>query len=121
MKHKVIWLDDIRNPFEIKWTTLIFDNIPIKNISNIKIIWLKNYDEFENFIKNEYPYMIFFDHDLGAMKTGYDAAKLLVNKCLDDNTNLPFWYIQSSNPPGKKNINKLLTNFKKFNDVRKKG
>jgi hypothetical protein len=63
-----------------------------------------------------------FDHDLGDVdekmihqeKTGYDAAKYLVDYCLDNSLTLPNFFVHSQNDVGNENITKLLLNFKKF-------
>ena len=47
-----------------------------------------------------------------GIKDGYDCAKWLVEYCIDYNKELPLYNIQSANPVGKENIDKLLKNFK---------
>ena len=108
----LLWLDDYRNPYNINEEWLIFS--PIKNPNTI---WVKNYNEFINWILiNGLPDAICFDHDLGSNETtGYDCAKWLVEYCIDNNKSLPEYAIQSANPVGRENINNLLTNFNKFN------
>lgn len=124
---KLLWLDDIRDPYENGW--LIFSPIP-----QTEVIWVKSYDEFtEWIINNGLPDGICFDHDLGLQNhidrtkkgmskrksrplkqlefTGYDCAKWLVNYCMDNNHKLPKYNIQSSNPVGKENIDGLLKSF----------
>lgn len=115
MNNVLIWLDDIRDPF---------DNIKYyKDIPDISIIkWIKTYNEFINYINNNgIPYAICFDHDLGDFnnndydKTGYDCAKYLVDYCLNNCLYIPKYYnIQSSNPVGKQNIINILENYHKF-------
>lgn len=125
---KLLWLDDIRNPFENDW--LGFS--PIEQ--PFEVSWVKSYQDFcEWIIKNGLPDAICFDHDLGMEvaiearskgmskrksrqlkqqeKTGYDCAKWLVEYCLDNNFQVPKWNIQSANPVGKDNINGLLQSF----------
>lgn len=128
---KLIWLDDIRDPFKDEW--LKFS--PIEQ--PFDVIWLTSYNDFCKWIQ-EYglPDAICFDHDLGMEvalqarktgmskrksrqlkqqeKTGYDCAKWLVGYCLDNKLYLPKYNIQSANPVGKENIDKLLINFNKF-------
>jgi len=65
------------------------------------------------------PDGICFDHDLGlegstVEKNGYDCAKWLVEYCLDMDKNFPPYAIQSANPVGKENIDKLLKSFISF-------
>lgn len=126
----LIWLDDIRNPFENDW--LAFS--PIEQ--PFDVVWVKSYNEFVDYIqKNGLPDGICFDHDLGfdikqsmreqgvskrksrklyrdlKEKNGYDCAKWLVNYCIDRDLNLPKYNIQSANPVGKVNIDGLLKSF----------
>jgi hypothetical protein len=109
----LLWLDDVRDPNTNDW--LVFS--PIE--SPYKVHWVKDYGEFVDWIvSNGLPSAICFDHDLGDTDdlTGYDAAKWLVNYCIDNNKELPKYNIQSANPVGKDNINGLLNNFNlKFN------
>jgi hypothetical protein len=125
---KLLWLDDIRNPLDSNWLTYS----PIQQ--PFQTVWVKSYQEFTNWIKfNGLPDAICFDHDLGMEvalnaresgmskrkarllkqeeKTGYHCAKWLVDYCLDNNCKLPLYNIQSANPVGKENIDKLLQNF----------
>lgn len=45
----------------------------------------KNYNEFCNSITEKgLPCSIWFDHDLGQEKSGYDCAKWLVQYCIDN-------------------------------------
>lgn len=55
---KILWLDDLRNPSESQWKQLLPEG-------DREVIWVKNYDEFVNWIEtNGLPYFISFDHDL---------------------------------------------------------
>jgi hypothetical protein len=124
----LLWLDDIRNPHEDDW--LIFSPIENPNVT-----WVKSYKEFVTWIEFfGLPDGICFDHDLGdnfeirtntdvddwfdieenREYTGYDCAKWLVNYCLDNGLDLPLYNIQSANPVGKENINRLLKQFKNY-------
>lgn len=138
MKNKgtLLWLDDVRNPFENHWVVTFS---PILNEDLKHIEWVKSYNEFINWIKNnELPEAICFDHDLGMdvsldarskgmtkkksrllkqkEKTGFDCAKWLVDYCLDNNKSLPLYNIQSANPVGKANIDSLLLNYQRTKD-----
>lgn len=124
---KLLWLDDIRNPFENNW--LVFSPI-----EHTEVIWVKSYNEFKDWIEeNGLPEGICFDHDLGLdevhekksmskrslkkfrktpeYKTGFDCAKYLVEYCLDRNIMIPKYNIQSANQVGKENIDSLLKNY----------
>ncbi len=132
---KLLWLDDYRNPFDIKTDWMIFSPIG----RDVEIHWVKNYQEFVDWItENDLPDGICFDHDLAEEhyrlsmynpdghysgyytdgtfleKTGYDCAKWLVDFCLDKNRQLPSYNIQSANPCGRENINGLLKNYIMF-------
>lgn len=108
---KLLWLDDYRNPHEIKdgikhW--LVFSPIEYP----YDIVWVKSYKEFTAWInENGLPNAICFDHDLGLYESGYDCAKWLVEYCLDRNLKIPTYNIQSANPVGKSNINGILQSF----------
>ena len=110
---KLLWLDDIRNPFESNWVQRF------SPISNPEVIWVNSYTEFTNYIiQNGLPDAICFDHDLGDIseneKTGYDCAKYIVDYCLDNDLDIPKFNIQSDNGPGGDNIRMLLNNYHKF-------
>ena len=138
MKNKgtLLWLDDVRNPFKNHWVVTFS---PILNEDLKHIEWVKSYNEFINWIKNnELPEAICFDHDFGMdvsldarskgmtkkksrllkqkEKTGFDCAKWLVDYCLDNNKSLPLYNIQSANPVGKANIDSLLLNYQRTKD-----
>ena len=102
---KLIWLDDCRDPNQNDW--LVFSPIG----RNCKVVWLRSLMEFTNYI--DYfglPDAISFDHDLDEFGTGYDAAKWLVDYCIDNECELPIFACHSANPTGKENILRLLTN-----------
>lgn len=69
------------------------------------------------------PAFISFDHDLGEnVPTGFDFAKWLVNRHLDEIEAFPssFKYeVHSANPPGAANIRGLLENFLQFIAIEK--
>lgn len=106
---------------------------------------VRNYDEFVSYIKRNYkkghfPKFISFDHDLAAEhyaprehwsekydawatsqefkeKTGMECAKWLVDFCIDNEIELPDFMVHSMNPAGAENIQSLLDNFKKHQEV----
>ncbi len=121
---KLLWLDDIRNPFIEDW---LMQYAPQFTYGEREIIWIKSYKEFVEWIKeNGLPYMIAFDHDLGEdvakekvargmskrqariqkreTMSGFDCAKWLVEYCINVKVELPQWTIQSANPVGRDNI-----------------
>ncbi len=126
---KLLWLDDYRNPMEGQW--LVFSPITLEDL---EVFWVKSYKEFTDWItENGLPDAICFDHDLADIhykfkdlddyeklmlendqdveKTGYDCAKWLVEYCMENKLKLPLYNIQSANPVGKENIDKLLKNY----------
>ena len=124
----LLWLDDIRDPTNEQWNNYIA--VHIGNPSNMQIFWVKNFNEFKLHIEvNGVPDYICFDHDLSIFDivvdekgnkkyremtsefTGYDAAKYLVNYCIDNKLQLPKWHVHSANPVGKENIIKYLKNY----------
>ena len=117
MAKKILWLDDYRNPND--WMDYVKMVCPIMVKEPCTIVWVKSYDEFVEYITNRgLPDAIGFDHDLAdegsSEKTGYDAAKFLVDYCLENNTDLPEFGSQSANPAGRENILNLLNNFKRY-------
>lgn len=131
---KLLWLDDIRNPFIADW---LMQYVPEFDEDRDNVVWVKNYDDFVDWIEeNGLPYIIAFDHDLGedeakervlfgmnkkkariikkGTPSGFDAAKWLVDYCIDNDLDLPKWDIQSANPVGRDNINGILSNYRNF-------
>lgn len=116
----ILWLDDIRDPFVIKkWIDIIQylkeEYLEIED-NSCEVIWVKTQKEFENYIKeNGLPNLISFDNDLGIGNgEGYDCAKWLVVYCMENNKELPQWFVHSSNPVASENINQLLLNYNKY-------
>ena len=108
----LIWLDDMRNPNDPQWKAWLDTWSPIGRIG-VDIVWLKSFKEFKLYLlANSWPDAICYDHDLGEGPSGYDAAKYIIDRCMDDDLPLPLFCSQSSNLVGKENIITLLTNFK---------
>ena len=125
---KLLWLDDIRNPFIADW---LMQYAPQFAYGEGETIWVKSYSEFVDWINiNGLPYMIAFDHDLADVKaiegsdlvlatdfekekSGFECAKWLVQYCINNKADLPQWTVQSANPVGRDNINGLLNNYRK--------
>ena len=113
MHKTLIWLDDERNPNDPQWKEWQVRWSPIGHIG-VDVVWLKSFKEFKLYLlSNPWPDGICFDHDLGEGPSGYDAAKYIIDRCMDDDLPLPLFWSQSSNPAGKENIIRLLTNFGK--------
>lgn len=99
----LLWVDDARNPMEDDWM----------NFRNCKVIWAQSYQEAIDFLEKEWPDAICLDHDLGEEKSGYDIAKYIVDRCIDEGKKLPEFASQSANPVGRENIITLLSNYKR--------
>ncbi len=132
---KLLWLDDIRNPFLNEEGKVPTD----KNGEYYNINWVLNYEQFVKWIELfGLPDAISFDHDLAdehytpkyfwdnyeeskkfqewrsqsyQEKTGMDCAKWLVDYCMDNEKKLPKIFVHSANPVGADNIKGLLDNF----------
>lgn len=98
-------------------------------------IIVRNYNQFVDWlIRNGLPDLVSFDHDLADIhyteeyqdnrliakysevtseKTGYHAAKYLIDYCIEKKQPLPKFFVHSMNPVGTENITKLLENYKK--------
>lgn len=111
---RILWLDDIRDPFSNTYKAFILKALGISSYPNAThITWVKNYVGFCYAIENEDMYdVIFFDHDLGNGESGKDCANFLVEYCMDNNLDVPQCYSQSSNPVGRENILSYIENYK---------
>jgi hypothetical protein len=109
-----LFLDDVRIPTQVTWVDL-----PINQHYTI----VRNYNEFVDLITlRGLPKFVSYDHDLAdshygdglrgdninynkyVEKTGYDAAKWLVNECMKKGVKHPPYVVHSMNPVGKQNI-----------------
>lgn len=124
----LLFLDDIREP------SLIYGEP-----EDVQFHLVRDFEEFKKWIlTNGFPDIISFDHDLGldqfqkhrdkgmskrafkrlravgTFPSGMDAAKWLVDYCLDNGLSLPEWRVHSANPAGAENIKGLLAGFDKF-------
>ena len=103
----LLWVDDARNPMEDDWLNFS----PIGR--NCLVIWAQSYQEAIQFLEKDWPDAICLDHDLGEEKSGYDIAKYIVDRCIDEGKKLPEFASQSANPVGRENIITLLSNYKR--------
>lgn len=137
MNKTLLWLDDIRNPFDDNWLyDYAIEYVVYKIKDDISVVWVKSFVEFKDWIETYgLPTLIGFDHDLGEdiakemvasgmnkkkarlikkeAPSGYDAAKWLVEYCADNHKPIPEYFIQSANPVGIVNIETYLGNAKK--------
>ena len=122
MKKRLLWLDNIRNPFKehrasVQYVCYEFLDIEPKDVENsVEITWVKTQPEFEKYIiQNGLPDFISFDNDLGIGNgEGYSCAKFVIDYCLNYNMYLPEYYVHSMNPVARDNINNLFENFKEI-------
>lgn len=127
MKKNKVFLDDVRNPYCVFKNTIL----PIYEHDEDWVI-IRSYDDFVSYLNNnDIPEVVSFDHDLSydaylpqnqegeidydslEEKTGYDAAKILVEYCLNKGVDIPMYYVHSANPVGAENIKYYLENAKK--------
>ena len=119
-----IFLDDIRVPTDVTWA-----NIPADQHYSL----VRSYKEFVDLItlRREVPKFVCYDHDLADThyghglnnneipyesykeKTGYDAAKWLVNYCMERGIKHPPYVVHSMNPIGKQNIESYINSYNK--------
>lgn len=102
----LLWIDDIRNPFD-GWAERYAPFRPDE------IVWAKNYDDVMAFLKEKgCPDEVCFDHDLGETgeneRNGMTCAKAIIHYCIDHNIDAPAYNIQSSNPVGRDNIRSII-------------
>lgn len=107
MKH-LLWVDDCRNPYEA-------DRLNVSPIAPpFEVYWAQSYDDAIGYLEQQWPDVVCLDHDLGGERTGYDIAKQIVNRCMDEGLPLPAYASQSDNPAGRENIMRLLDNYQRF-------
>jgi len=115
---KYLFLDDERMPRDVTW-------ILIGGVGSWGADWqiVRSLQEAKEWVlKNGFPDVISFDHDLGMEhyagnyndgKTGFDFAKWLVEYDMDTNS-MPagFSYtVHSKNPIGSENIRELIDGY----------
>lgn len=93
---KLLYVDDIRKPNIIRYSTYSYE-----------IIVSRNYDDAINMLNICKFNAIDLDHDLGEEKTGYDICKYII----ENNIKLDRVYIHTSNPVGRDNMKHLLERY----------
>ena len=115
---KYLFLDDERMPNTVTW-------ILIGGVGSWGADWqiVRSFQEAKEWVlKNGFPDVISFDHDLGLAhyggdysdgSTGYDFAKWLVEYDMDTNTMPSSFHftVHSKNPIGAENIRELLDSY----------
>lgn len=111
MKTILIWLDDIRDPKEY-----LFPRVYM----SCEVIWVGTYEQFIRAYDeyHEMDLMISLDHDLGEEKSGYDCLKYIAERCMENDTDLPYIEIHSANPVGRRNMEDYI---KSYNKIRNYG
>lgn len=115
---KYLFLDDERMPEDVTW-------LLIGGVGHLGADWkiVRSLQEAKEWVlKNGFPDVISFDHDLGDIhyvgdysdgNTGYDFAKWLVEFDLDNDA-MPKSFkftVHSKNPTGAENIRRLMENY----------
>ena len=112
-----LMLDDIRSMSDVRKYT------KLPAVPNEHWVVVRSYNEFVDTINTlGLPTFVSFDHDIASShyghglqgddipydsyteKTGYDAAKWLVDYCMKKGVKHPPYVVHSMNPVGKKNI-----------------
>ena len=136
-----LFLDDIRDPVHCLnyKTNYMPDNRRVYSMEDWIIV--RNYSEFVNMVKTKFedgkfPGLISFDHDLaaehyqtdfkdfelftadqlGVEETGSDCAKFIVQFCLNNNLELPSYYVHSANPSGRQRIHEDLQDYYRYKE-----
>jgi len=133
MRKYNLFLDDERTPKCVTWI----------EIPDVEWKVVRSYKDFTETIKKEgLPQIVSLDHDLSnqhyqeftrmvkesnttgnepkirynlfSEKTGYDAAKWLVDYCIDHDLDLPEYIVHTMNPVGWANIKSILDSYKKY-------
>jgi len=118
-----LFLDDLRIPTHVTWV-----NVPKDQHYSV----VRNYQEFVDIITlRGLPKFVCYDHDLNDVhyghglqgddipydsyteKTGYDAAKWLVDYCMKTSVKHPPYVVHSMNPIGKCNIESYIESYNK--------
>jgi len=115
-----IYLDDIRTPLETDWVICrnyeeFVQKVSDTGLENIELISLDHdlgqtaiREYFKNTSKN---YVI--DYNNIHEKTGYDCAKWIVNKSMEEDIDLPTITVHSANPVGSANMMGYINNYLK--------
>lgn len=134
-----LFLDDIRNPelcLNYK-TEYMPENRSVYSLEQWVVV--RNYPEFvevikKNFGEGKFPGLISFDHDLadahyatpfedfslftseqlGVEETGSDCARFIVQFCLDQDLDLPKYYVHSANPDGRRRIHMDMQDYYRY-------
>lgn len=115
-----VYLDDIRTPIDTDWVICRnyeefvekVDNIGLENIDTISLDHDLGQTSIREYFKNTSKNYV-IDYNNIHEKTGYDCAKWLVNKSIEDDIELPPITTHSANPVGAANIMGYINNYLK--------
>jgi 5-formaminoimidazole-4-carboxamide-1-beta-D-ribofuranosyl 5'-monophosphate synthetase len=115
-----VYLDDIRTPIDTDWVVCRnyddfvkkVDEIGLDNISTISLDHDLGETAIREYFKNVTNNYI-LDYSNIHEKTGYDCAKWLVNKSIEEDIELPQITTHSANPIGSANIMGYINNYLK--------
>lgn len=115
-----VYLDDIRTPVDADWIVCRnydefvkkVDEIGLDNISTISLDHDLGETAIREYFKNVTNNYV-LDYNNIHEKTGYDCAKWLVDKSMEDNIDLPQITTHSANPIGSANIMGYINNYLK--------
>jgi len=135
-----LFLDDIRFPEDCTYYKT--KGMPSNRAIYTQEEWyiVRSYKEFvdkitKEFIDGKFPAIVSFDHDLADIhydpatwtesfvyheETGKDAAKWLVQFCIDNDIDLPECWVHSMNPIGGEGIMKTLNDWNVYQERFKK-
>ena len=127
MAHKRLFLDDVRNPTDVKWVSLPLGPWDI----------VRSYAEFVKYIEeNGVPNFFAIDHDLEDFhyahnsdrkslemleRTGLSCVKHLCFICDQQGIDFPEFAVHSLNSDGKKNIESYIFSWRKSKKYESKG
>jgi hypothetical protein len=120
MKHR-IYLDDVRTPIDKDWIVVrnyeeFIQKVTTIGLENIELISL-DHDLGDSAMK-EWHYGVVKNYSINydniTEKTGYDAAKWLVNRWIEGQT-VCLVYTHSANAVGSANIMGYINNYKHIN------
>ena len=120
MEKTWLYLDDVRTPLDEGWNVVrdydeFVGAITLVGLENVEVISLDHDlgdSAMSEYYNNAKPNFI-LDYNNITEKTGYDAAKWLVNHSIETGIPLPRVYVHSSNPIGAHNIMGYINNYLK--------
>ena len=105
---KVLFLDDLR-PIPEMYLCM----------RDVQVTVARNFDEFKTLIDTQNFDEISFDHDLGDVKSGYDAVTYLEYKIRMEKYPVPSVMVcHSANPSGRQRINQVIDGIFYWNSMR---